>query len=96
MIDYDVSLRIIYMFIIYTVYTQRCTPQHAVVFVCYEEVKKAMARQTEMTEREEELIRIKIPGLLSEQQQQTENIAQSTPKNYNEHIMDIYMHDGFN
>merc|ERR1740131_867583 len=32
----------------------RCTPQHAVVFVCYEEVKKAMTRQREDTREPEE------------------------------------------
>jgi len=34
----------------------RCTPQHAVVFVCYEEAKKAMQRQRERVNDFEELI----------------------------------------
>ena len=45
--------------------TQRCTPQHAVVFVCYEEVKKALARQEELIYGEdEELITINIPQIV--------------------------------
>lgn len=41
----------------------RCTPQHAVVFVAYEEVKKAMQRQRG-EEEEDELIRIHIPEMM--------------------------------
>merc|ERR1739840_59879 len=46
----------------------RCTPQHAVVFVCYEEVKKAMQRQrgeqNEEESEEDDMIRIQLPEML--------------------------------
>ena len=44
--------------------TQRCTPQHAIVFLMYEEVKKIIQRQRS-EENEEELVRIAIPKLIS-------------------------------
>eukprot|EP01083_Nonionella_stella_P012733 36010_1 len=55
----------------------RCTPQHAVVFVCYEEVKKTITRQRESTS-EEELIRIQIPNFDTKppHQYMTDNINQ--------------------
>eukprot|EP00484_Ammonia_sp_Unknown_P029266 CAMPEP_0197027760 /NCGR_PEP_ID=MMETSP1384-20130603/7648_1 /TAXON_ID=29189 /ORGANISM="Ammonia sp." /LENGTH=334 /DNA_ID=CAMNT_0042456661 /DNA_START=38 /DNA_END=1042 /DNA_ORIENTATION=+ len=42
----------------------RCTPQHAVVFVCYEEVKKFLA-QTAKESEQEDLITITIPPIVT-------------------------------
>eukprot|EP01083_Nonionella_stella_P287308 977935_1 len=56
----------------------RCTPQHAVVFVCYEEVKKFKTKQREILE-EEDIIRIQIPMVTTTAATQT--TQSNNPKN---------------